>query len=240
VTKRNPQPKAASSAQLRQQVEDLRKELITEKMQVLELQDRLRENQTDQSNAVALLGQAELLLEGKIEYILRIDQALNARIHELEEECDRKSAEIENRGQAITELEARDTRHREERDAVIADLNERLEQANQEINKAHEVARGIDQQRAEQVQALAQETARHQTTLAELDASRADGERLNRALAEMIAQLKEREATLAEIQSQLAQTIDELNQARDQLQHVQDSALWKLGRPWRALFGPKL
>lgn len=231
---------APSPDQLRQQIEDLRKELVNEKMQVLELQDRLRSAQTEQGDAVALLGEAELLLEGKIEYILRIDQALNTRIRELEEECDRKSEEIENRGQVIGELEARDTRHREERDTVIKDLSERLETANQETNQAHETARDIDQQRAKQVQALAAETTRHQATQADLDASRADGERLNRALSEMIAQLKEREATLAEIQGQLAQTVDELNHARDQLQHVQDSALWKLGRPWRALFGPKL
>ena len=65
-------------------IQALRRELIAGELQRLELQDRLVARDTDRADAVALLGQAELVLEEKIGYILELDHSLNQRIRELE------------------------------------------------------------------------------------------------------------------------------------------------------------
>ena len=65
-------------------VTTLRREVVAAELQILELKDRMLAVNTDRADAVALLGQAELLLEQKISYIITLDQALNSRIRELE------------------------------------------------------------------------------------------------------------------------------------------------------------
>ncbi|MCC5021808.1 MAG: hypothetical protein J6386_02945 [Candidatus Synoicihabitans palmerolidicus] len=76
------------------QIDDLRREVIVAELQILELNDRLLAKETDRADAVALLRRAELVLEQIIGYSMTLDQALNQRIRELEEECDRKTTEI--------------------------------------------------------------------------------------------------------------------------------------------------
>lgn len=240
--------------ELRTLVRDLRRELIIEKTQVLELQDRVRAQQTENSDAVALLGQAELLLEQKIAYILKLDQSLTGRIRELEDECDRKTSEIDNRGKLITELQATDENNRHERDTIINQLREQLEASNQEVGKAHEIARDIDLQRHEQ--AVARETAeklQHEThtQLQETSAKAAqlesdlqatsvtcdqlakETEKLQRDLRAKCQELEETTANLQSTSSNLAVT-------SERLKVIESSRWWKLGLAWRTLFGPKL
>ena len=88
-----------------QTIRDLRRELLTAESRILELQDRIAAKQTEQADAVALLGDAELVLENKITYIMELDRSLNLRIRELEEECDRKTDEIDRRGDSLLAAE---------------------------------------------------------------------------------------------------------------------------------------
>src|SRR6187402_2436737 len=67
-------------------VQSIRKELILSQITVLELQDTVLQKETDKADAVSILGQAELVLEGKINYIFELDRALNQRIAALERE----------------------------------------------------------------------------------------------------------------------------------------------------------
>ncbi len=132
-------------------VRDLRREIIAAETQISELQDQSTRRETEQADAVALLGQVELVLEQKIGYIIELDQTLNTRIRELEIECERKSEEIESRGKALLESEVRDEKNR----------------------------------------------------------------------------------------TQLTDTRSRLSNAENTLAEIKASVLWKLARPWRALFGPK-
>lgn len=217
----------------------LRREVVAGELQILELNDRMLVKDTDRADAVALLGQAELMLEEKIAYIMTLDQALNARIRELEAECDRKTAEIDRRGEALSAAQAEGERGRLERDAVIKDLSDRLEAANQEINRAHELARDF-----------AEKFNLGQTSLAE---ARAEASRLEAEKAETAATLDARDNDLKNARARVAAL-----EAVEQTQHgklmemavrladqqttvalIKRSALWRLSRPWRALFGPK-
>jgi chromosome segregation ATPase len=221
-------------------VETLRREVVATELQILELKDRMLAVNTDRADAVALLGQAELLLEEKISYIITLDQALNARVRELEKEADRKTEEIDRRGDHIREIEARKQKESGARDAIIADLGQRLEAANQEINRVHELARNLDQKRATAEQSAAEfsaqivtathrqsETTEHLTrTQQDLDTARAQ-----------IADLENRRSVIA---AELVKSARLLQTERTQIETISSSMLWRLGRPWRALFGPKI
>lgn len=232
--------------ELRQHIEDMRRELVVDKMRIIELQDEIRLRQTDHADAIALLGQAELLLEGKIEYILNLDHTLNARIKELEAECDRKSEEIDRRGEVIAETEARDAKNRSERDAIIKNLSERLEAANQEVGKAHELARGIDQERAAKIVALESCETQRQAIQEALAKAESD---LATARSEIECQVQEIESieqsrtrvekTLEEAQREVKSLQSGLQTAQEHRESVEASMLWRISRPWRALFGPK-
>ena len=221
-------------------VTTLRREVVAAELQILELKDRMLAVNTDRADAVALLGQAELLLEQKISYIITLDQALNSRIRELEAEADRKTAEIDRRGERIAEVEAQVQRENAARDSIIADLSQRLETANQEINRVHELARELDQKRAsaENISATlnAHLTSAHQLqseTSQQLETTTSD-------LAEARSQIAELNSTLDSTTAQLDQSEASLGLERSRLQTILSSALWRLGRPWRALFGPKI
>jgi chromosome segregation ATPase len=235
-----------SPEDLRLHIADMRRELVVDKMRILELQDEIRIRQTDHGDAISLLGQAELLLEGKIEYILNLDQTLNARIAELEAECDRKSEEIDRRGEAIAGIEAREQKDRAERDQVIQDLSERLETANQEVGKAHAIARDIDQERAAKMKALAATEKQLAKTRDALTDAHTATETAGREATRHAQTISEMTAAAAGLKQQLAaqaQELDRLNNAlrAEQAQRatLENSAWWKLGRPWRALLGPK-
>jgi len=250
----NTQPAPHSPEDLKTLVRDLRRELIIEKTQVLELQDRVRQQQTEHGDAVALLGQAELLLEQKIAYILKLDQSLTERIRELEMECDRKTAEIENRGRVIAELESTDEKNRAARDQVIADLQSQVEAANQEVGKAHEVARKIDLERHEQAVAreasekLQAETAdqlkESQRKTAEsrrrLEQTTEERDRLDQARQQLQQELAALRQSRDDTTASLNSTRERLKSTAQRLEAIESSRWWKLGGGWRALFGPKL
>ena len=53
-------------------VQEVREELIRAQITILELQDTVLQKETDKADAVAILGQAELILESKINYIFEL------------------------------------------------------------------------------------------------------------------------------------------------------------------------
>lgn len=221
-------------------IQALRRELIAGELQRLELQDRLVARDTDRADAVALLGQAELVLEEKIGYILQLDHSLNQRIRELEAECDRKTAEIDRRGELLSSLRAEADQQRSERDAIIKDLNVRLESANQEISRAHELAGDFAAKfnRCEQALTALQDTLRESQSVAattqqnlirnqeDLDAAR--------------ARMSEIESALQTERTKLSNCAAALVEAQASKELIRSSWLWRLSRPWRAFFGPEL
>lgn len=121
-----PEPSAEEFARLNRELQDktelvqsVRKELILSQITVLELQDTVLQKETDKADAVALLGQAELVLEGKINYIFELDRLLNEQIKELQ----RASADARAAHETIT-----------------ADLVQKLDQANRDLGATHALA----------------------------------------------------------------------------------------------------
>lgn len=236
-----------------QKIQDLRRELLATESRILELQDQITAKQTEQADAIALLGDAELVLENKITYIVELDRSLNQRIRELEEECDRKSEEIENRGAAIQAANDENRKIREERDAIIAELNARIEAANQEVNQAHTIARNLDLKQAELAKSLEATSAELERTVTEIgltNAKLAGQEKSGQVLAEKLqATEKECEAAQTRITSldqgvadrdaQLETKTQTIHNLENELSGIKSSLFWRCGKPWRALFGPK-
>ncbi len=220
-------------------VDLLRREIVAAELQILELEDRLLAKETDRSDTVALLGQADLLLEQKIGYIMTLDQALNARIRELEQECDRKTEEIDRRGEAIEAAQQADEHHRAERDAIIKDLSERLEAANQEINRAHGLAGDYAEKYNRTETALGE--LRHDLAARseELQSLRQSLRTREEELATTRQSLGEKSAELEQVHQQLHRTALQLTKEQKRVAAIHHSTLWRWSRPWRALFGPK-
>jgi chromosome segregation ATPase len=221
-------------------VDTLRREVSAAELQILELKDRMLSVNTDRADAVALLGQAELLLEQKINYIITLDQALNAQIKALEQEIHRKTEEINRRGVRISEIEQRERQECTTHDTIISDLNERLETANQAINQAHEIAREIDQKRAATELGLNQTTARLTATESNLVKTQSSLETQSSSLEESKKQVADLTTQLQDTRSNLSTTAQSLQGQRAEVTQIKSSLLWRLARPWRALFGPKL
>ncbi|GAB5560379.1 MAG: hypothetical protein SynsKO_20260 [Synoicihabitans sp.] len=227
-------------------IRDLRREIISAETRISELQDQITRRETERADAVALLGQMELVLEQKIGYIITLDQSLNTRIQELEKECDRKTIEIENRGSALREAENRDEKNRTERDAVINDLSHRLDQANQETSKAHDIAREIDQARAKAIEERDYQSSVVAQLSEELEKVRNLLSAEKSKLSEVSTQHEQTHQKLEKTLSQLSSTAQTLSETKQKLVESQQiiadikgSLLWRLSRPWRALFGPK-
>jgi chromosome segregation ATPase len=145
-------------------VQHVREELIRSQISVLELQDTILQKETDKADAVAILGQAELVLEGKINYIVELDRVLNERIAIAEQE-----------------LAAARTAH----ETVTADLVQRLDQTNRELGAAHALAANYARDAAHASEKLATVTnalerlnATQSETSAKLSAANADIESL--------------------------------------------------------------
>ena len=198
------------------------------------------EEKTNRADAVALLGEAELVLEGKIAYIVELDRALIARIRELEDECDRKSEEIESRGDALVAAREEDNKNRQARDKIISDLSEKLETANQEINRAHDTAGRVNAELTESVKQVAnleEEVARlRQTLAAEQSALGA----LQDKLSAVAARHDECQAALSTNKADLQKVQAEARSAESIIRRIQDSALWRWSKLWRRWFGPEL
>jgi chromosome segregation ATPase len=234
-------------------IQDLRRELLTAESRILELQDRIAAKQTEQADAVALLGDAELVLENKITYIIELDRSLNLRIRELEEECDRKTEEIDRRGESLLAAEKNQRELNVERAAVVADLSRRIETANQEINKAHSLARDLDLKRAEAAEKLNVKVTKLDQTSAVLTQTQGELASAKETNQELLKDLQKMEVTrdaaterITALENEAAQTNAELNSTTDtvhalelELSNIKTSLLWRWGRPWRALFGPK-
>lgn len=236
-----------------QEISVIRRELIALKSLNLELQDEILAVKTDRSDAVALLGQAEIVLEGKISYIVELDRTLNLRIRQLEQECDLKTEEIENRGKAINAAKESDQRNRADRDAIIAELNTRIESANQEINQAHAMARDLDSKRAELTDKFGEISTERDHVISDLNAAKQDlakAESTHLALSKTIQTTEADRDSLKSGAESLAQEVahqkdqlelqsQKLRNCESEISEIKSSLLWKLGKPWRAVFGPK-
>jgi hypothetical protein len=157
----------------------LREELLKTQLIVLDLNDRVLEKETEQADAVAVLGKLELVLEEKLNSLAALQTAHAKQIEERERD-----------------LRVRDMETRE--------LTAKLASSSEEISRLHKL---LDEQK--RAHDGAQQTLAATTT--QLDVTR--------------AQLAEAETALAKVRRQLTQVLN--------------SGWWKLGRPWRALFGPK-
>ena len=236
-----------------QSIQDLRRELLAAESRILELQDQIAAKQTEQADAVALLGDAELVLENKITYIVELDRTLNLRIRQLEQECDLKTEEIENRGKAINAAKESDERNRADREAIIAGLNTRIESANQEINQAHAIARDLDLKRAELTDKLEAISTERDPLVSDLNAAKQDLAEAETTRLELSKTLQTTETDRDSIKSRadsLAQEVahqkdqlglqsQKLNNCEAEIFEIKSSLLWKLGKPWRVVFGPK-
>jgi hypothetical protein len=121
-------------------LQSVRKELILSQITVLELQDTILQKETDKADAISLLGQAELVLEGKINYIFELDRVLNAQIADLRQSL--AGAETSHAALAaqLAAAQAAHAADREARDAIAQDLVKKLDEANRALGAAHELA----------------------------------------------------------------------------------------------------
>ena len=205
-----------------------------------ELEDRILEGKTAQADAVSLLGQAELVLEEKIAYIIELDRSLNERIRELEAECDRKTEEIENRGKALSDARDEDRKNREARDAIIGDLNARLEKANQETNQAHQVAGDINRELTKSTEEAARLRAGIDQLEHQLSQEREAAKALQAKLEDLDSRHSDKEAALQESKKSLQASREETKAAQAIIDQIQDSSLWRWSKWWRSWFGPKV
>ena len=218
----------------------LRQELILARTRMQELEDRILEGKTAQADAVSLLGQAELVLEEKIAYIIELDRSLSDRIRELEAECDRKTEEIENRGKALSDARDEDRKNREARDTVIGDLNARLEKANQETNQAHQVAGDINRELTKSVEEADRLRADIDQLEQQLSQQREAAKVLQAKLEDLDSRHSDKEAALQESQKSLQASREETRAAQAIIDQIQDSSLWRWSKWWRSWFGPKV
>ena len=151
-------------------VQHVREELIRSQISVLELQDTILQKETDKADAVAILGQAELVLEGKINYIVELDRVLNERIVAVQQE------------QAAA---------RAAHEAITADLVQKLDQANRDLGATHTLAANYARDAAHASEKLAAVTSSlerlntiHGETSAKLSAAQAEIETLHSRLNE--------------------------------------------------------
>jgi chromosome segregation ATPase len=218
----------------------LREELVKTQVIVLELNDRVLAKETDKADAVTILGKVELVLEEKINYIAELDRALNDEIKAAKRDLAAAQETAKTVGQTH-EAQVRDAQR------VLQDHVDRLEAANQEISRMHGVAGGFARDLAQTRETLATSTK---------DLAETRG-----ALTATLQKLATSEQTLADTRVKLAQTEEHLRSTaqsladeqavrterdaqlvdeRRRLSLIFNSALWKAGRPWRALFGPKV
>ncbi|HYC70233.1 MAG TPA: hypothetical protein VEB66_03440 [Opitutaceae bacterium] len=146
-------------------VQDVRKELILAQISLLELNDTVLQKETEKADAVSLLGQFEHALEQKVDHIVELDRALNARI---------RAAEA-----ALAQAQAA-------HDRIAEDLVQRLDAANREIGRTHELAAGF----ARDLAGVRDELQRSAAALDETRRSLADTESSRAALARELAAVR--------------------------------------------------
>lgn len=171
-------------------VQSVREELIRSQITVLELQDTVLQKETDKADAVSILGQAELVLEGKINYIFELDRVLNERIAQIKQELSANRAAHET---------------------ITADLVQKLDQANRELGATHALAGNYAREAAETREKLTATLASFErlaadktATEAKLSAARAAHDALETKLAATSANKAALEQKLAAIHRSFA------------------------------------
>lgn len=168
----SPAPRPDSPDALRRELEEkaalvqeVRRELILAQISLLELNDTILQKETEKADAVALLGQFEHALEQKVDHIVELDRVLNERIRRAES--------------ALTEARAA-------HDRVTQDLVRKLDAANREIGKTHELAAGF----ARDLAGVRDELQRTNARLAETGRDLAATESARAALERELAALR--------------------------------------------------
>jgi len=192
-------------------VQSVRKELILSQISVLELQDTVLQKETDKADAVSILGQAELVLEGKINYIFELDRVLNERI-------------------TATQRELADARTAHE--SVTNDLVQKLDATNRALGDAHQLAAKYARdaaQTGEKLAAALTSIQEREITLQRLEATVQERDSLSATLRSEIAELGRKLTSALAAQTALEQ----------QLAAIHESAVWKLTAPFRSKRTPQ-
>lgn len=164
-------------------VQKVREELIRAQITVLELQDTVLQKETDKADAVAILGQAELVLEGKINYIFELDRVLNERIRALEKQLSEAHAAHET---------------------VTSDLVQKLDQTNRALGDAHQLAAGYARESAESREALAKSASAVEQLRFELRDSQSRSEAQTEAMSVIRTELSTTALAKSALEQQLA------------------------------------
>jgi chromosome segregation ATPase len=187
-------------------VQSVRKELILSQISVLELQDTLLQKETDKADAVSILGQAELVLEGKINYIFELDRVLNERLTAAQREL----------------AEARAAH-----DSVTNDLVQKLNATNRALAEAHQLAGNYARdaaQTGEKLTAARVSIQERETAIQRLETTVQERDSVSASLRSEIADLGRKLNSALVAHAALEQ----------QLAAIHESAVWKLTAPFRS------
>lgn len=225
----SPDPISSDVARLRAElnertvlVQQVREELIRSQIMVLELQDTILQKETDKADAVSLLGQAELVLEGKINYIFELDRVLNEQLAGVRRELANCEAARQQLAQEFATAQSRLTADAKAHEAVVSDLVSKIDLVNRDLGTAHELAGKYAREAAELRAQLA-------STNAEAAAQRAEAG----------AALSAERASAARLKEELTAMTGARDTARNEVAEIRTSFAWKLTAPLRAVFGPK-
>lgn len=192
-------------------VQSVRKELVLSQITVLELQDTVLQKETDKADAISILGQVELVLEGKINYIVELDRVLNAKLSGLQREFSATQTSYEQ--------------DRLARDKIAQDLVAKLDEANRALGAAHALAGNYARDASETGEKL-------QAALRQLAA-------LQSELAAAAVLSSNQQQTIATTQNQLAECEAARASAERRLAEIYHSFAWKITAPFRAIFTRK-
>lgn len=202
----------AELAAAQQLVQSVQAELIKSQITVLELQDTILQKETDKADAVALLGQAELTLESKINYIFELDRVLNEKISALQTELAKTRADHE---------------------IITGDLVQKLDLANRDLGATHTLAGTYAREASEIREKLT-------ATEASLSSTRQALDSLQDRFSTLSQEHTTAEQQIERLQADLVSASSSRDALAAKLAHVRSSFAWKVSAPLRALFGPKL
>ena len=129
---------------------------------------------------------------------------------------------------------------------MVADLSSRIETANQKINKAHSLARDLDLKRAEAVEELDQKSIELESTATVLHETKTALVSATANIQELGSVLDATKVRITSLEDEATRKNAELNSTEQttralnrELSDIRTSLIWRMSRPWRALFGPK-
>lgn len=192
-------------------VQSVRKELVLSQITVLELQDKVLQKETDKADAISILGQVELVLEGKINYIVELDRVLNAKLSSVQREFSAAQTSYEQ--------------DRAARDKIAQDLVAKLDEANRALGAAHTLAGNYARDASETGEKL-------RAALRQIAALQSD-------LAAAAVFSTNQQQTIATTQNQLAECQAARASAERRLSEIYRSFAWKMTAPFRAIFTRK-